>query len=69
MAKRKPHKTPPVGSRFEKRYRGKTYALKVIEKDGKVLFEVSGKHFDTPTGAAKQITKHEINGWKFWKLG
>jgi hypothetical protein len=34
--------------------------------DENVVIALSGKDFSTPTGAAKNIMKREVNGWVFW---
>jgi hypothetical protein len=68
MPIRKYHKQPSVGSRYERTYKGKTYVLKVVERTGKWAYELSGKCFKTPSAAAKSVTKHEINGWDFWRI-
>jgi hypothetical protein len=68
MPKRKQRKLPKPGSTFEKHYRSRVYQLRVIQKEGGIGFEINGRMFPTPTAAAKSITKHEVNGWKFWNM-
>ena len=66
MRKKIKHTVPKAGTIFEKRYRGRFYKLTVVTSFGKLAFDLDGRTFKTPTAAAKSITKHEINGWKFW---
>jgi hypothetical protein len=69
MPNRKQHKLPKLGATFERKWHDKLYRLKVIaQKDGKIAFEVAGDVFATPSGAAKSITKQEVNGWAFWRI-
>jgi len=68
MAKKKPRNTPPVGATFERNYKGKTYRLNVVTKDGRTRYKIGKEFFDSPSGAAKSIIKQEVNGWVFWKL-
>jgi len=66
-AKERPN--PKVGSEFERQYKRKNYKLKVVKASGGVGFELAGTVYSSPSAAAKSITKGEINGWKFWKIG
>jgi hypothetical protein len=59
---------PRIGTVFAKKYRGNIYRLTVVRSSGEIAFKVAGQTFKTPTAAAKSITKHEINGWKFWSI-
>lgn len=68
MYKTVEHVMPKVGTVYEKKYKGKLFKLTVVRASGKTAFDYSGQAFDTPTAAAKTITKHEINGWKFWGI-
>jgi hypothetical protein len=68
MPKRKRRNPPPVGAIFERAYQGHTYRLRVVDKDGDRWFEVGGRTYATPSGAAKSITKHDVNGWVFWRI-
>lgn len=68
MPQKKQHKNPQVGMVFEKKFKGKHYKLTVVKNSGVVGFSVASQVFKTPTAAAKQITKTEVNGWKFWGI-
>jgi len=47
-------------------YKGKEHKA-ALTPAGRIIFK--GKKFDTPTSAAKQITKQSpVNGWKFWYI-
>lgn len=68
MAKKKEREMPTVGSSFKKKYKGKTYELVVVDNSGIIGYQLEDTIFKSPTGAAKSITGHEINGWSFWKM-
>jgi len=55
-----------MGSRrLRATYKGKTYYAAVL-KDGTISF--GGEHYQTPTAAAKAITRRKShNGWRFWQ--
>jgi len=66
---RREHKFPKPGATFERKRPGRLYRLRLIgKKDDEVAFEVDGHAFATPSGAAKSITKQEVNGWRFWHI-
>ncbi len=54
----------PNGTLLRKRYKGDIYEVPV--KDGKIW--VHGKAFKSPSGAAVEITKSAVNGWRFWQV-
>ena len=64
----KERELPKVNSEYKKTLNGKTYTLRVVKAGSGVAYELNGKIFNTPTAAAKSLTKNEINGWKFWKM-
>lgn len=41
-----------------------------LDKNGAITFEIDNeiKTFPFPSGAARAITKKNINGWKYWKI-
>jgi len=53
----------PQGTEFRARYKGQIYVAKV-EKGALVR---DGKRFDSPSAAAKDVTKNFVNGWNFWE--
>jgi hypothetical protein len=68
MPKTKTRTPPKLGSAFKKDYQGITYSLMVVEQKGRVLYRLQGETFNSPTAAAKSLTKHAVNGWLFWKM-
>ena len=68
MPERKPRKLPKPGSTFKRDYHGETYSLSVVEQKGRVLYRLQGETFNSPTAAAKSLTKYAVNGWAFWKM-
>ena len=60
---------PKVGTEFIKEYRHKTYKLKIVKAAGDVAFELNGTIYTSPSTAARSLTRGEVNGWKFWKMG
>jgi len=59
---------PKHGSKHERNWKGKIYEMSIIKEGEAIKFLVDGKKFSSPTGAAKNITKQEVNGWRFWHL-
>jgi hypothetical protein len=69
MAKRIVRKMPAKGSKFTKKYKGKTYTLEVDLIQGDVVFNLGTNSFKSPSGAAKSINGgNEVNGWRFWGM-
>jgi hypothetical protein len=60
---------PKVGSKFVKEYKHRTYKLKIVKAEGGVGYELDGTVYSSPSTAAKSLTKGEVNGWQFWKIG
>jgi len=65
---KKKYKLPEIGSIIKKVWKGKTYEMTIVNVNGTIHYKVYSNIFTSPTGAAKFITRQEINGWKFWKL-
>jgi len=61
---------PPVGTTLQGRFKGETRTATVVEaKDvptGRVV-EYEDTHYRSLSAAAKAITGHAINGWRFWQ--
>lgn len=55
--------TFPVGTQFRAQYKGSLH-FGVVEDGALVVDGVSCK---SPSGAAKQITNTQVDGWKFWE--
>ncbi len=68
MPKRKKRTLPSVGEIFEGRVAGITYKMEVVKVNGKICYKVNGKIYGSPSGAAKSLTRHEVNGWRFWRI-
>lgn len=74
-AKTKRRAPSPKGARpgtiFEREYKGKTYTLTAIERDGRPMFQLKGgKVFNSLTAAAKAVTGYpSISGLVFWGEG
>lgn len=73
------HKTPRVGSKFTRERDGKTHELEVVYVDaagraadagaGNIRYRLDGgTDYLSPSGAAKAITKCEVNGWTYWRI-
>lgn len=67
MPRRKTRSLPKAGDVFEGRARGKKYKMEVVKIGEKIGYKVKGKVYGSPSGAAKSLTHHEVNGWRFWK--
>ena len=59
---------PKEGNKYEKNWKGVTYTMVVVKRDGLLLYKVNNEYFKTPSGAAKFVTINEVNGWSFWKI-
>lgn len=68
MVAKKSRPTPKAGSSFRKLYHGREYTLHVVREAGKIQYKLGNKLFGSPSGAAKTLTKSEINGWVFWGI-
>jgi hypothetical protein len=68
MPARKKRTNPKVGCEFVRRFKNKTYKLRVIKVGDRIAYEHGSTVFSSPSAAAKSITKTEVNGWEFWKM-
>lgn len=68
MAKRKERKLPPSATRFSRTFKSETYTMEVVREGGTVRYKVGQQIYNSPSAAAKSITKTEVNGWVFWGL-
>jgi hypothetical protein len=68
MPKTKARTLPKPGSTFKRDYQGQTYSLSVVGQKGHVLYRLQGETFNSPSAAAKSLTKHAVNGWLFWRM-
>jgi hypothetical protein len=62
MPAKKERTVPRVGSEFVRKFKGRTYKLKVIKADSRIAYELGGNAFLSPSAAGKSITKTEVNG-------
>ena len=42
--------------------------MTIVSTPSGIGYEVNGRVFQTPSGAAKSITRTEVNGWGFWRI-
>ncbi len=57
------------GLKLVSQYRGMRHEAEVIEvAEGKLLVRTGGKEYPSLSSAARSITGHRINGWRFWRL-
>jgi hypothetical protein len=68
MPARRKRTPPQAGSSYTRKYKGRSYTLRVMETDGVVAYKLGGQVFSSPSSAAKSITGGEINGWAFWHI-
>lgn len=68
MPAAKKRNPPPSGSEYEKKYKGRTFRLRVIHQDGTVYYCVGRERFTSPSTAGRHITGHHVNGWLFWRI-
>jgi hypothetical protein len=68
MPIRKKRKLPQIGLTFKKKHKKHKYSMKVVGTPDSPKYKVGNNLFNTPSGAAKHITKYEINGWAFWQI-
>ena len=57
------NRTFPAGTRFRATYKGRLHEAHV--EKGALVYK--GKRFKSPSGAAHEATKIQINGWIWWK--
>lgn len=69
MSRIKKERTIPLpGCKFKRTWKDIEYEMKVIKVGEAIKFKVNNEIFSSPSGAAKSITKQEVNGWRFWKI-
>ena len=68
MPMHKARKVPRIGSKFTKHFKGKEFHMTVVKTHSGIGFKVSNNVYNSPSAAAKSITKKEVNGWVFWKI-
>ena len=62
---------PKVGTKLKGRYKSKAFEATVVSvqpNSGGVAVDVNGVSYRSLSGAAKAITGHAVNGWRFWGL-
>ena len=50
---------------WPRRQHGQTFRATVTEGGGIRLED--GRHFDSPSGAARELAGYEVNGWRTWR--
>ena len=68
MPKHKYRTPPPIGSVYDRRYKGVRARMTVVESADSAAYRVGDRDYKTPSAAAKSITGAEVNGWKFWRI-
>jgi hypothetical protein len=68
MRKLKKRQIPQVGKTFSRYYKGVQYEMVVVKIGDNIGYKVDNIIYSSLSGAAKSITKSEINGWKFWRV-
>jgi hypothetical protein len=68
MPKSKIHRTPKIGSAYERKFKGATYRMVVVDVKGRLGYRIGNVTFPSPSAADKSVTKVEVNGWRFWKI-
>jgi len=53
----------PAGTDFRARYHGQLHHAKIEQG----ALAVNGKRAQSPSDAAREITRNNVNGWRFWK--
>jgi hypothetical protein len=64
----KNRKSPHIGSKYTKIYKGETYHMTVVKTPSGIGFKVKNNIYRSPSAAAKSITNKEVNGWVFWYI-
>lgn len=59
---------PRADITVERTFAGTLYRLKVVNSPNGLVYVLNGHTYETPTAAAKSITKFEVNGWRFWHM-
>lgn len=57
------------GTILKGRYQKQDRTCMVVEKDGKLVYQIDGTNYKSPSAAGKAITGHSCNGWVFWSIG
>jgi hypothetical protein len=61
--------SPPPGITLTGRFKGQTYSATIVEEkdlsSGRAV-EYDGSRYTSLSAAARAITGHPINGWRFW---
>ena len=67
--KKMAHELPPAGTVLQGKFKGETYTAIIVEAEGSTARRIRlGDDLYRPlSAAAKAITGHPINGWRFWQ--
>jgi len=68
MKKKIDRKPPTVGLIIKRKFKNKIHTMRVVETEEGIGYEVDGEVFNSPSSAARKITVHPVNGWRFWHL-
>lgn len=56
------------GTILKARYHKEEHTCQVVEKDGKVVYQLGDATFKSPSAAGMAVTGHSCNGWVFWSI-
>jgi hypothetical protein len=68
MPKKKERNIPKPGAVFERNFGRKRHTLTIVNFGQGIGYKVGKTIYRSPSGAAKAITKCEVNGWNFWRI-
>ncbi len=61
---------PPAGTTLQGRFRGETHTATIVEMEGLPSgrgVKLGDDLYPSLSAAAKAITGHPVNGWRFWQ--
>ena len=68
--KKMAHELPPAGTVLQGKFKGETYTAIIVEAEGLSTgrrIRLGDDLYRSLSAAAKAITGHPINGWRFWR--
>ena len=68
MPNRKAHDLPAAGATFSRTFGGVDYIMTVVRQGRDIGYKVGEKIYESPSAAAKAVTQHAVNGWRFWRI-
>lgn len=68
MPIKKSHRLPNVGDTFTRNFKGVKYTMTIVKAGKSTGYKVKDSVYNSPSAAAKSITKNDVNGWVFWRI-